>query len=71
MRATSRKGIFSSLLIKGATAGLPSSADDKTPGKRCWTSQQWHPDFCSSTLEQAVRSVTRTVAFLLWEYTLD
>ncbi len=33
-----------SLLKKGATAGLPSSAWGKLPKKHCWTSQQWHPN---------------------------
>ena len=41
---TAKQSPASSLLKKGATAGLSSSAWRKLPEKHCWTSQQWHPN---------------------------
>ena len=40
----------SSLLKKGATAGLPSSAWEKPSERHCWPSQQWHPSEFSPPL---------------------
>ena len=54
-------------LMKGATAGLSSSAGPERPKKHCWTSQQWHPkrrSFLSQRAASAVLSVA-VVAFAI------
>ena len=39
-------------LEKGATAGLSSSECQKSTQKHCWTSQQWHPNQITMSIEK-------------------